>query len=59
MKYKGHSIESVWYVTKEGTPKGYIWIVDGKLAFYSGKDARAYISGQPVRWGMIPVSLLK
>lgn len=58
-QYKGHNIESVWYVTKDGTPMGYIWIVDSKLAFRSGKDARAYINGERPRWGVVKVTDLK
>ena len=58
-QYKGHTIESVWYVTKDGTPKGYVWVLDGKLAFYSGKDAKAYVNGERPRWGLVKVSELK
>lgn len=58
-KYKGHIITTKWHVTKDGTPMGYIWILDGTTAFRSRKDAKAYVNGERPRWGFAPVSSLK
>ena len=58
-QYKGHTIPSVWHVAKDGTPMGYVWVLDGKLAFRSGKDAKAYVNGERPRWGVAQVSELK
>ena len=55
-QYKGHTIQSVWHVAKDGTPMGYVWVLDGKLAFRSGKDAKAYVNGERPRWGVAQVS---
>lgn len=54
--YKKHTIETAW-VIKDGSPYGYVWIVDGDRAhaFSSHKDAKAFVNGFGPRWGFVSI----
>ena len=56
VRYKGHEIKAVWADNIRGGI-GHYWTIDDEdeIGFQSAKDARAFISGLPFRWPVVPL----